>query len=64
MNEKNKNTVFQAIKDGPLKVSGNFRIFDNQGNPVVSENEVFLCRCGKTSTTPFCDESHCSIQKD
>lgn len=50
-------------KDGPYKVSGDFRLVDADGNPIdTSEQEkdgtIVLCRCGASKTKPFCDKSH------
>lgn len=58
-NENNNNQVKVDIPDtGPVKVTGNFILKDLKRKTERSLNEVLLCRCGKSSNKPFCDESH------
>ena len=45
---------------GPYVVTGPFTLTDDAGNVIelpAGEN-VALCRCGASSTKPFCDKSH------
>jgi CDGSH-type Zn-finger protein len=60
--EENKKTKSQAIIEviefGPLKITGNFLLKDLKRNKEDSSKEVWLCRCGKSSNKPYCDESH------
>ena len=46
--------------NGPLRVSGDFVIKDEAGNTfgLAGRKFVSLCRCGLSSTKPFCDGSH------
>lgn len=46
--------------DGPLKVTGPFRLVDAHGAALdVPEGDgVVLCRCGRSARKPFCDGSH------
>ena len=46
--------------DGPYKVTGPVRIVDADGGVFAVEagRPVALCRCGRSSTKPFCDASH------
>jgi 3-phenylpropionate/trans-cinnamate dioxygenase ferredoxin subunit len=49
------------IKDnGPYVVQGEFNLIDAQGNevPVI---KAALCRCGGSTTKPFCDGTHSKI---
>jgi CDGSH-type Zn-finger protein len=43
---------------GPVKITGDFILKDLQRGNESSVREVLLCRCGKTSTQPYCDGSH------
>jgi len=52
-----KNTV-QVAADGPLYLRGRVRVNDSDGQPVVRDTRVALCRCGKSAIKPFCDGSH------
>lgn len=45
-----------AIKDGPLKFRGYLRIYNNKGQEYSSMSGA-LCRCGKSSNKPFCDNN-------
>jgi CDGSH-type Zn-finger protein len=45
--------------DGPLLVRGNFVIQTPGGRPIRGgRGTVALCRCGRSSTKPFCDGTH------
>jgi len=57
-NLKNSPAEFTVIKDGPLKVSGNYVLTDAEGNLLSNHGEIYLCRCGKSNNKPFCDGSH------
>ena len=50
-----------TIRDnGPLLVDGEFRLVDAQGNEVPIVKRA-LCRCGGSTTKPFCDGTHSKI---
>lgn len=46
--------------DGPYMVEGDVRVVDPLGNEydLGGEAAVFLCRCGRSETKPFCDGTH------
>ena len=45
--------------DGPLLVRGAVRIVDADGADVaVRRRVVAICRCGRSSIQPFCDDTH------
>ena len=49
----------RVSKDGPLMVSGAVTVEDQKGTVYRREGEIIkLCRCGQSSTKPFCDDSH------
>ena len=49
----------QALKDGPLLVTGKVSLVDVDGNHIRTEQDpVALCRCGHSAKKPFCDNSH------
>jgi CDGSH iron-sulfur domain-containing protein 3 len=61
MEEKKENkpkTTVEVIESGPLKISGFIILKDLQRDKETTMSEVRLCRCGKSSNKPFCDESH------
>jgi CDGSH iron-sulfur domain-containing protein 3 len=55
--EKSK-TIIEVVDSGPLRICGSFIIKDLKRDKETRMEEVFLCRCGKSSDKPFCDESH------
>jgi len=63
MDQEKKSPLITIIKDGPLKVTGNFTLLKENNFPVESGNEVYLCRCGRSSNKPFCDGSHRHVFK-
>ena len=49
------------IKDnGPYIVEGEFTLSDMAGNPIPVKKAA-LCRCGGSTTKPFCDGTHSKI---
>lgn len=55
----NKSRVqVEVIESGPLKITGNFILKDIKRDKESAPGEVLLCRCGKSSVKPFCDDSH------
>jgi CDGSH-type Zn-finger protein len=47
-------------ENGPLLVEGDFTIVDAAGNEVPIKKKA-LCRCGGSTTKPFCDGTHSKI---
>jgi len=45
-------------ENGPINIRGNFEILDSRGNKVKSKGSVSLCRCGGSTSKPFCDGTH------
>ena len=48
-------------KDGPLIVSGEVELKDSDGNTYPAKTRMALCRCGASTTKPFCDGTHSKI---
>ena len=53
-------TKLTVNSNGSLKIEGDFEIVDKDGNVygLQGRSVVSLCRCGRSSTKPFCDGSH------
>lgn len=47
--------------NGPLMLSGPFKIKDAVGNIGFVGSRAALCRCGASKNKPFCDGSHVKI---
>ncbi|MCW8925234.1 MAG: CDGSH iron-sulfur domain-containing protein [Xanthomonadales bacterium] len=45
-----------CVKNGPLKFRGYLRIFNKKGQECITVSGA-LCRCGKSSKKPFCDNN-------
>ena len=58
MNMKESQARFKVIADGPLEVTGHFRVIDSKGEIIENEGPIFLCRCGGSFNKPFCDGTH------
>ncbi len=49
----------KARENGPYLVTGRVTLVDAEGNEYAIEGENYaLCRCGQSSTKPFCDGTH------
>lgn len=46
--------------NGPLHIRGNLEICSGTGRTVARVTDTRLCRCGQSSSKPFCDGSHIS----
>jgi 3-phenylpropionate/trans-cinnamate dioxygenase ferredoxin subunit len=50
--------------NGPYIVSGPIELTDPDGNPIPipsGKPNIALCRCGGSTTKPFCDGTHSKI---
>jgi len=47
-------------ENGPYVVEGEFQLVDAQGNEIPAIKRS-LCRCGGSTTKPFCDGTHSRI---
>ena len=55
-------TKITALDNGPYLVKGPFVLLDAEGNEFRAERAtVALCRCGESTTKPFCDGTHSRI---
>jgi uncharacterized Fe-S cluster protein YjdI len=54
-------TIVETMTNGPLLVYGNVVIKDSTGNLTKKNNVTAFCRCGGSSSKPFCDGSHKKI---
>jgi CDGSH-type Zn-finger protein len=49
-----------VLRNGPLRIEGDFEILDPAGAAYGLGGRTFLslCRCGRSQNKPFCDGSH------
>jgi len=52
--------TIKVNENGPYVVQGEFTIVDANGK-VIEPKKVALCRCGGSTTKPFCDGTHSRI---
>ena len=55
-----------ATKNGPFLLTGDLSsldLRDGDGNlyDVAGKSRIFLCRCGASTTKPYCDGQHSKI---
>ena len=53
--------TIEIKKNGPLIVSGSVELKDAEGNAYPPKERIALCRCGASTTKPFCDGTHSKI---
>ena len=51
----------ETIKNGPYIVTGPVELRDSEGNKYPVKERMALCRCGASTTKPFCDGTHSKI---
>jgi len=53
-------TKVTIFNNGPIRIEGEFEIYDAQGNlyGLAGRTAIGLCRCGLSSNKPFCDGMH------
>ncbi len=56
-------TTIRVRKNGPYRVEGDdVQVLDWDGNEYTVERmPIALCRCGGSTTKPFCDGTHSTI---
>ena len=55
-------TTITVLSNGPYLIKGPIALVDSAGAAFLVEREsVALCRCGSSSTKPFCDGTHARI---
>jgi 3-phenylpropionate/trans-cinnamate dioxygenase ferredoxin subunit len=53
--------TIEIIKNGPLIVKGDVELKDSDGNSYPPGKPMALCRCGASTTKPFCDGTHSKV---
>jgi CDGSH-type Zn-finger protein len=56
-------TTIRIRQNGPYRVEGDdVTVVDWNGNPYpIEKRPIALCRCGASTTKPFCDGTHSKI---
>ena len=53
--------TIDIIKNGPYIINGSVDLKDDDGNRHPVQQRMALCRCGASTTKPFCDGTHSKI---
>ncbi|HVZ14053.1 MAG TPA: ferritin-like domain-containing protein [Bauldia sp.] len=53
--------TIEPQRNGPLQISGNVEICTGTGRTIDRVTRARLCRCGHSSTKPFCDNTHLKV---
>ena len=48
----------QIFENGPLAISGPFKMAGQYGEKDVVNTTLYLCRCGESKNKPYCDGTH------
>ena len=59
--EESADAIIQIMKNGPILVEGDFKIFGQDGNELKTSIMTSFCRCGHSQSQPYCDGSHRKI---
>ncbi len=53
-------TKVTILNNGPVRLEGEFEIFDAAGNQygLAGRTVISICRCGLSLNKPFCDGAH------
>lgn len=54
-------TTLQPQTNGPLFLRGNVTFVNANGKVIRRDTRAALCRCGRSSNTPYCDGTHETI---
>lgn len=58
MEKQEKTPHLVLMKNGPLKISGSFTLTNDKNEEIKTGDELYLCRCGNSKNSPFCDSTH------
>jgi CDGSH-type Zn-finger protein len=61
MKEKNEPIMATVFENGPLVVKGEIIVKGIDGKEEVKQKSTAFCRCGASSTKPYCDGGHKKI---
>ena len=53
--------TIEIVRNGPLIVNGPVELKDADGKSYPAKERMALCRCGGSTTKPFCDGTHSKI---
>lgn len=66
-NDRMERVVIKVRENGPYKITGPVTIVDADGHEFTIDEPgrpIVLCRCGGSTTKPFCDGTHSRLGFD
>ena len=61
LDPRNGSLTITPMRDGPLEVAGPAELVSGTGRTFAKTSHALLCRCGGSSSKPFCDGTHALI---
>ena len=58
---RNGKVTVTPAKNGPLLVSGSLELVSGTGRTIDRVEKTALCRCGQSSSKPYCDGTHAKV---
>jgi CDGSH-type Zn-finger protein/uncharacterized Fe-S cluster protein YjdI len=55
---EDRTTTITATRDGSLHFEGRVVVMSPDGETLADGDDIWLCRCGRSGSKPFCDGSH------
>jgi CDGSH-type Zn-finger protein/uncharacterized Fe-S cluster protein YjdI len=56
--DEQRTTTITATRDGSLHFEGRVVVMTQAGDVLADADDLWLCRCGRSQSKPFCDASH------
>jgi|APTNR8051073442_1049403.scaffolds.fasta_scaffold112184_2 CDGSH-type Zn-finger protein len=56
--DKSAACVITLKARGPVAITGDFVIIDEDGNELPKKEKISICRCGMSKILPICDGAH------
>ena len=56
--EKKAPCIITLKPRGPIAITGDFLIIDEDGNELPKKEKISICRCGMSKVIPICDGAH------
>lgn len=61
-NGRSDKLIVKLMKNGPAILEGTYTVESDTNDAVTSDKGIALCRCGGSTTKPFCDGSHKALE--
>ena len=55
---EDEQVTITATRNGSLHFEGHVQVLSQEGDELADGDDLWLCRCGRSGSKPFCDKSH------